>query len=418
MTVGSVEAVVHHRVPEGRDTAPRPQILLVSNPRQQAKRARDGSRARLVILHRKLEIGGAERQLFEFVRGVRLQRSDDVTLVSFYEGGELFAETSTIDGLRTMSLRKRGRWDVLPFLFNTWRTIHRLRPAVLYGYQGVANELALLMGRLVGAKVVWAIRQSDVDLKRFDRLERLCFRAGAYLSRFADLIIVNSESGVRNHVALGYAPDRMIVISNGIDTSRFRPDPAAGRSLRREWGIGDDVPVVGIVGRLHPVKDLETFLRAAALVHARLPHARFVYVGDGAASYKIELKRLSRDLGIEDCMLWAGSELRMPAVMNALDVLCSSSIGEGFPNVVGEAMACGRPCVVTDVGDSARLVADCGIVVPPRSPDALSDALLSVLALEPERRRLMGTQSRKRVEEHFSVSRLVTETWSALESLA
>jgi glycosyltransferase involved in cell wall biosynthesis len=249
-------------------------------------------------------------------------------------------------------------------------------------------------------------------------VDHLCFRAGAYLSRFADLIIVNSESGVRTHVALGYAPDRMVVISNGIDTSRFRPDPTAGRDLRRQWGIGQDVPVVGIVGRLHPVKDLATFLRASALVHGDVPLARFVCVGDGAAAYKAELQQLAHDLGLEHCVLWTGSDLRVPAVMNALDVLCSSSVGEGFPNVIGEAMACGKPCVVTDVGDSARLLADCGIVVPPRSPEVLGEALLAMLAFGPERRRLMGIHARTRVEDHFSIPRLVGETWSALESLA
>jgi glycosyltransferase involved in cell wall biosynthesis len=171
------------------------------------------------------------------------------------------------------------------------------------------------------------------------------------------------------------------------------------------------------VARLDPVKDHQGFLRAASFVHDRRPDVRFVCIGDGAVAYKAGLKRLSLELGIDDCVLWTGSNLRISAVMNALDVLCSSSIGEGFPNVVGEAMACGRPCAVTDVGDSARLVADCGIVVPPRSPEALSNALLSLLALEPERRRLMGTRARTRVEEHFSVHRLVTETWSALGAL-
>jgi len=105
-------------------------------------------------------------------------------------------------------------------------------------------------------------------------------------------------------------------------------------------------------------------------------------------------------------------------VMSAFDVLCSSSVAEGFSNVVGEAMACGTPCVVTDVGDSARVVAECGTVVPPSAPRALSDALLSLLALEPEQRRLLGTQGRKRVADHFSVPRLVARTVAVLESVA
>jgi glycosyltransferase involved in cell wall biosynthesis len=372
---------------------------------------------RVVVLFRKLDIGGAERQIVEFANGVS-GSSTSLTLVSFYDGGALLDIATGIEGVRCVSLGKRGRWDVVPFLVRACLTIRRLRPDVIYGYQGVANELSLIIGRLIGAKVVWGIRASSVDLAQYPWLSQATFRLGACLSRFADLIIANSESGARYFASRGYVSDRMVVISNGINTRRFAPDPAAGDALRIEWGVGPQTPLVGIVARLDPMKDHQGFLRAASLVHARRPDVRFVCVGDGAVTYRTELEQLSRELGIDDCVLWAGSHLRISAVMNALDVLCSSSIVEGFPNVVGEAMACGRPCAVTDVGDSARLVADCGVVVPPGSPEALGAALLSLLELESEGRRVMGQEARKRVEEHFSVSRLVNQTLAVLESLA
>ena len=372
---------------------------------------------RLVVLFRKLDVGGAERQIIEFAKGVSGSNTT-LTLVSFYDGGELLDIATGIEGVQCVSLHKRGRWDVVPFFVRAYRTIRILRPDVIYGYQSVANELALVIGRLVGARVVWGIRASNMDLAQYGWLSRVVFQAGAYLSRFADLIIANSESGARYFASQGYAGHRMVVVPNGINTQQFSPNVAAGEALRKEWGVSVEAPLVGIVARLDPMKDHETFLRAAALVHARRSDVKFVCVGDGAPAYRRLLLDRSRELGLESVVLWTGTERRIAAVMSAIDVLCSSSaFGEGFPNVVGEAMACGRPCVVTDVGDSARLVADCGIVVLPRSPDALSDALLSLFALEPERRRLMGTQARKRVEEHFSVPRLVTETWSALESI-
>jgi glycosyltransferase involved in cell wall biosynthesis len=380
-------------------------------------RERAPSSTRVVVLFRKLDIGGAERQIVEFAKGVSGSPAN-LTLVSFYDGGELLDIARGIDGVRCVSLGKRGRWEVVRFLVRAFRTIRRLRPDAIYGYQGVANELSLVIGRLIGAKVVWGIRASSVDLAHDPWLSRVAFRVGASLSRFADLIIANSESGARYFAANGYVPDRMVVIGNGINTQRFAPDPVAGAVLRQEWGVAPETPLVGIVARLDPMKDHQGFLRAVSLVHARRPDVRFVCVGDGGAvGYRAALERLSRELGIDDCVLWAGSDLRIPAVMNALDVLCSSSISEGFPNVVGEAMACGRPCAVTDAGDSARLVADCGIVVPPRSPAALSDALLTLLALTRECRQMMGARARHRVERHFSVGRLVSDTWSALESL-
>lgn len=373
--------------------------------------------ARVVVLFRKLDIGGAERQIIEFARGVS-GSSTSLTLVSFYDGGELLDIAAGIEGVRCVSLGKRGRWDVVRFVVRACRTIRRLHPEVIYGYHGVANELALVIGRLIGAKVVWGIRASSVDPAQCPWLSQAMFHVGARLSRFADLIIANSEAGARYFASKGYVSDRMVVIPNGINTRRFAPDPAAGAALRVEWGVAPETPLVGIVARLNPMKDHQGFLRAASLVHAKRPDVRFMCVGDGDRGYRRLLVDCSRELGLESVVYWRGAEHRIAAVMGALDVLCSSSaFGEGFSNVVGEAMACGRPCVVTDVGDSARIVADCGVVVPPRSPEALSEALMSLLALEPERRWLMGTRARQRVEEHFSIHRLVTETWSALAAL-
>jgi glycosyltransferase involved in cell wall biosynthesis len=325
--------------------------------------------ARVVVLFRRLDIGGAERQLVEFARGVSGGHVR-LTLVSFYDGGELLDIATGIDGVGCVSLGKRGRWDIVAFVVRACLTIWRLRPDVIYGYQGVANELALVIGRLIGAKVVWGIRASRVDLTQSPRLSQAAFRVGAWLSRFVDLIIANSESGARYFSSHGYVSDRMVVISNGINTQRFAPDPAAGQALRETWGVKPQTPLVGIVARLDPIKDHQGFLRAASFVHAIRPDVRFVCVGEGSVIYKDRLERMSRELGIEDCVLWAGNNQSISAVMNALDVLCSSSIAEGFPNVVGEAMACARSCAVTDVGDSSRLVADCGIVVPAGTPEA------------------------------------------------
>jgi glycosyltransferase involved in cell wall biosynthesis len=372
---------------------------------------------RVVVLLRKLDVGGAERQIIEFARGCS-GSNVDLTLVSFYDGGELLEDATGIEGVRCVSLGKRGRWDTLSFLVRAWRTIRALRPDVVYGYQTIANEFSLVIGRLVGARVVWGIRASNIDHAQYGWAWRLMFRVGVLLSRFADLIIANSEAGARFVADQGYPADRLVVIPNGINTDQFAPDRAAGQSLRREWGIPVTAPVVGLVARLDPIKDHETFLRAAAMVHTSRPDVRFVCVGDGDATYRRQLLERTRELGLEAAVTWIGTERRMAAVMSAFDVLCSASVAEGFSNVVGEAMACGTPCVVTDVGDSARVVADCGSVVPPSSPQALSDALLSLLALEPDARMLLGTEGRKRVAEHFSVPRLVARTMAVLESVA
>lgn len=379
---------------------------------------RGHSPARLVVLFRKLDVGGAERQIIEFAKGCS-GSGTHLTLVSFYDGGELLEAAARIEGVRCVSLRKRGRWDALSFIVRACRTIRALRPDVLYGYQSVANELSLVIGRLVGAKVVWGIRASNMDLTRYHWLWRVMFRVGALLSRFADLIIVNSESGARYFASQGYASGRMMVIPNGINTEQFAPDRAAGEALRIEWGVATETTLVGIVARLDPMKDHETFLRAAAFVQATRPDVRFVCVGDGDPAYRRLLLDRSRELGLESVVHWTGTDRRIAAVMSAIDVLCSSSaFGEGFSNVVGEAMACGTPCVVTDVGDSARIVGETGSVVPPRAPEQLASALLSVLAIDRTARREQGLLARRRIEERFNVRALFENTRAALAGRA
>jgi len=205
-----------------------------------------------------------------------------------------------------------------------------------------------------------------------------------------------------------------VVISNGIDTERFQPDSEAGAKVRSEWGISPNTILIGLVGRLNPMKDHPTFLKAAALLSKEMEDVHFVCVGVGEENYAKELYQLTDDLGIAEKIIWAGGRSDMPAVFNALNIACSSSSdGEGFPNVVGEAMACGVPCVVTDVGDSAWIVGDKGVVVPPKNPEALKTAineLIDKTNLDDYNR----LEIRQLIVEQFSVRQLVLKTKAAL----
>ena len=374
---------------------------------------------RLLFLIRSLGAGGAERQLVELVKGLDKSRFA-VTVATFYGGGAFRGELDGLRNVRVVSLEKKGRWDVLPFVARLWRVARRTRPHVILSSMGISNELGLVVGRAAGAKVVWSLRTSDIDFSHYGWMSRWSFRVGALLSRFPDLIIANSHSGKEYHIARGYYGKRMIVISNGIDTDTFRPDAEAGMRVRREWGIGEEERVIGIVGRLVPVKDHSTFLRAAALLVGEQCAARFVCVGGGAGEYQTALRSLASDLGLDGKVVWAGARSDMPAVYNALDVACSSSIGEGLPNVVAEAMATGVPCIVTDVGDSARLVGQSGVVqmvVPKGNPEAIAAAWIGLLNLSPDERAALGRQARERILSEYSVAQLVRRTEAALLGL-
>jgi glycosyltransferase involved in cell wall biosynthesis len=211
---------------------------------------------------------------------------------------------------------------------------------------------------------------------------------------------------------------RMVVIPNGIDSERFRPDAAARAELRREWNVSDDHVLVGIVSRLDPKKNHAAFLRAAVAVLAERDDVTFVCVGDGPAEYRAALVRLASDLKLDDHLVWAGARLDMPRVYNALDLIVSSSSwGEGFPNVVAEAMASGVPSVVTDAGDSVLVVGDTGWICHAHDVDDLS-RVLKLAIPDKQALRAHGERARERIVSQFSIERLVRTTSERLLDLA
>jgi len=365
---------------------------------------------RICFIIDRLNRGGAERQLIELIRGLDRELFA-VSVIVLHRGGDLRPELDALSGLAVYTV---PRSDGLPspgFLFRLYRLLKEIGPDLIHGFMGGTNELCLLMGRLVGARVAWGIRCSDMDLDHYGLKSKLLFSLGAALSRRADLIIVNSSAGREYHASRGYAAERMTVVHNGINVAAFFPDPQAGGSFRRALGIGVDEVLIGHAARIDPMKDHETFLRAAALISRRRGGLRFLCAGGGGHSRQEELKRLSAGLGLDKSLIWAGERTDMNAVYNSLDIFTSSSsYGEGFSNAIGEAMACGKICVVTDVGDSSFTVGDAGVVIPPRDPHALARAWEQVLDLSREDRRSLGEKARRRVMENFTTGVMVKTT--------
>ncbi len=328
-------------------------------------------------------------------------------VVTFYPDGDLGAELAAC-GVPVTSLGKGGRWDLIGFAYRLVRLIREQRPAVLHPYLPDANTLTgVLRPLLPPVRLVWGARASNVDFARYDWATRLAYGAARVLARTADLIIVNSRAGEAYHRKHGYPSDRLRVVPNGIDTNHFRPDADGRDRLRAEWRVPRTAPLIGIVARLDAMKDHGTFLQAAARFSARTPSVRFVAVGGGAPAYERSLRQRAAALGLDDRLHWTGARNDMRAVYSALDVSTSTSIGEGFPNAVAEAMACGTPCVVTDAGDSAWIVGSVGEVVPPRDPQALCEAWARVIDAG---HTWPSAERRARIVETFSVERLVTET--------
>lgn len=370
----------------------------------------------ILFLVRSLERGGAERQLVTLASG--LARSGWVVSVAcFYSGGPLQRELDYA-GISVFDLGKCGRWDLLGFFSRLARVIKAQRPDVVHGYLPGANLAALLL-RLVypRMKTAWGMRASSTESVSYGWLTHLSLWLECRLAGLVDLIIVNSEAGMQYRVARGCPRRNMRVIPNGIDVERFRFDAAGRRRLRDEWQISEGAILVGLVARLDPVKDHATFLEAAAILALSSNRWRFVCVGSGPAEYALSLHAKARALGLAQRLIWVTARDDMAAVYSALDIAACSSIGEGFPNVVGEAMACGRPCAVTDVGDSAEIVGELGVVIPSRDPSALASALERLQARLEMEGGCLRAAAQRRIRTHFGVAALIQRTASALAEL-
>ena len=348
-----------------------------------------------------LERGGAEAMLVKMVGGLAPlgMRSAVVSLT----GPGVYGPVLEAMGAPVWSL---GLSRALPnpaTLMQLRSILRQVQPDLVQTWLYHADLLGLLAARLAGVRpVCWNIRCADMDMSHYSWLTRLLPRLLARLSRQPEAVLVNSQAGLNAHRALGYRPRVWQVIPNGFDTALYRPDPVARAQLRAELGVPDEAPLIGLIARFDPMKDHATFLAAAALLATRRPDARFVLVGRGIEPGNPALAAaLGEPLAGRTHLLGARDDV--PRIMASLDLGCLSSISESFPNVLGEAMACGVPCVATDVGDSAWILGETGRVAPPRDPAALAAALEVVLDGGPPLWCRLGNAARQRVEETFSL---------------
>jgi glycosyltransferase involved in cell wall biosynthesis len=381
--------------------------------------AGDMAMIRVLFLVSSLHQGGAERQLVTLLHGLDRKRFRSI-VVTYYPGGTWEESLRRLPCVDLHCLGLKNRFDLAGMIMGLSKIIRRTRPDILYGLLGDACTLALIHGKIIGkSRVIWGLRATNVDFSQYSLISGLVYRLNAYLSTRVDRIIINSWAGLKYHADQGYACNRITVIPNGIDTGYFMPQPDKGADLRRQWQINPDIPLIGRVGRLDPMKDYATFLKAAKTVAARRPDVRFVIAGSGPDQILDDLKTLSCSLGLDGRVLWLGPREDLPAVYSACTLTSSSSsFGEGFPNVVAESLACETPCVATDVGDSARVLGPGGIIVPPGSPAALAEAWVRILSLSQEQQQHTGKKGREHVIDSFGIQEMVHATEKVFLSVA
>jgi len=337
-----------------------------------------------------LQTGGAERMLANLC--IRNQKTGQVpVIVTMTAGGSQFERLEQA-GLSVVSLGMRRGVPSLRGLLRLSACLRDEAPDVVQSWMYHADLYALLAlwlsGRRRRTRLYWGIRCSDMDLRRHGVGLRLVVRLCALLSRCPDGIVANAQSGLRAHRSLGYDTRHMTVIDNGFDTELFHPDADRRAAVRQSLGLAENDFVVGCVARMDAMKDFPTLREMLG----RLDGVTCVAVGKGTEA-----------LPATKGLVALGERRDVPDLLNAFDLLINvSAYGEGFSNVIGEAMATGVPVIATDVGDARRIVGIGGRIVPPRDPAALAQAV-ATLRDDAQSRRAMGKAGRARIEQHFSL---------------
>jgi len=353
--------------------------------------------------------GGAERQLALLLKEPNFHNGLRHLVVSMTNLGRYGQELRDA-GIAVHCLGMRRGIPTPGGFFRLWQLMRRTQPAIVQTWLYHADLLGLVAARLSGwAKVAWNLRCSDMDMRRYSFLSRLILQLLAKLSRFPAVILHNSQAGRRAHEALGYAPRRWQLMPNGFDLTAFAPDPMATSRLRDSLGLPPQTVLVGMVARYDAMKDHATFLKAAGLVAAQRPDVAFLLAGSGVEDGNAALSELVQSCGLVGRVHLLGQRDDIQAITPGFNLaVLSSAFGEGFPNALGEAQACGVPCVATDVGDSALVLGEQGRIVPPGQPETLAAAVLAMLNLPLDDLRQLGADARLRMERDFSMPALAT----------
>jgi glycosyltransferase involved in cell wall biosynthesis len=359
-----------------------------------------------------LETGGAERMLAQLAARMDQARFRSIVISMTDTGpmGRVIAEAGI--PVSALGLR-RGMPDPRGVL-RLRQVLRAFRPDILQTWLYHADLLGLAARQLgFVPHLLWNIRCTESIGSEAVR------RILPWFSGRPDAVVVNSEAGRQFHIGLGYRPRRWALLPNGFDTAALRPDAAQRARRRAELGLGEAAIAIALPARYHPMKDHATFIAAAAQTAARVPNARFVLIGRGNEPGNRALAAAIAASGVGEQIMLLGERDDLHALYPAFDIVTlSSAFGEGFPNVLGEAMSCGVPCVATDVGDAAEIIGGSGAIVPPHDPVALAAAWEGLAALAPEPRARRGEAARARIVEHFGLAGIVARYEALYEDVA
>ena len=368
-----------------------------------------------------LETGGAELMLVRLVSAL-----PGLSIVVNLGSGGRARDKLTSLGVQVvdLNLTTKSVNSMIRFSGACWelrKIIKDFKPSVIQGWMYHANVMSTLVSRTIPKRppVAWGIRQSLSSLDREKPLTRAVIQASRLASRTADKIVYNSTVARESHESFGFHPASGTVLANGFDTQVFAPSLKLRQQIRGEIGVDDDTFVIALFARYHPMKDHVLFCRAAAILVGKVRSVRFIMAGkEIQRSNRVLMQQLVTS-GIDQHTTLLGERDDMATLYNGADVVSvTSRWGEAFPNVLAEAMACGVPCVTTDVGDAREVVGRDGLVIRPGDVDALIAAWMGIYSMSKELRGSLGQTLRARVQTKFDLNAITARYTALYEQLA
>ncbi len=358
---------------------------------------------KLILSIRALEVGGAEKQFVELVKHIDKSQFE-VTVCTMY-GGVQEDIVKQIPNVSYYNLQKIGRYDFYTFYKNYSILLKEINPDVIYSFLGEMNLFSLWC-KPKDTKLIWGFRASDKDWKQYGKVPQIVFWLQKKLSSKVDKIISNSHASIEYHRGHGFDMNKSMVIHNGIDSDRFKRDKQKREDFRGKYNLKENDIAIGIVARINYIKGYLIFSQVAKEIMDTYENIYFFSVGGGDVTIQKECEDI---LGAynDKRFFWLGTQNHIEEIYSGFDIAVSSSFGEGFSNSIAEAMSCGVPCVVTDVGDSALIIDKMGALVKSHDIQSLYYGLEK---MKKDDHKALGKKSRDRVVENFSIQKMVANT--------
>jgi glycosyltransferase involved in cell wall biosynthesis len=348
-----------------------------------------------------LNVGGAEQALKRLLLTTP-DAQEGTVVVSLKNLGKIGEELQS-RGFEVVALNMRSFLAFPVGIFRLYRIIRQLQPDIVQTWLYHADLIGGVVAKIAGVKyIIWGVRTTE--LKKGSYMTALIRKILSWLSYVIPTkIVCVAEASRKKHIALGYDTPKMVVIGNGFELEQLQSSPQQRTELRSSVGLKDEDIVIGTLGRLSQVKGQDVFVRSAGMIAQEYPNVRFLMVGRGLETANETLMQWINATGFADRFVLLGERRDVSIVLSAMDIFCLPSRSEGFPNVLGEAMAMGLPCVSTDVGDAGVLLGYTGILVQKDDYEALTVGLKQMLDMSQDERTALGERARLRVQNEFTL---------------